>query len=244
MVLLDSTDLNSQQLDDQRGIVIDAVAEALTMALLELSDHLGAGQSLTPGQHQRELGTPMAQVQSDKERGRVRGIALLHQQLAALLFQGDHPLGEAIQERLAQGLTQMLQPSTLTRLPHAIGRKNTRHRMQQDGVQGQLIGQSAGMLPAGPAMGDQDPHECPARGAGTPVESHRPSAQWPAAGAPSASCSGLRPNWEASAVKACFTTARSGGKSPLGPNTAGKRSSCSRPSNRLASVIVSGPPAR
>jgi len=128
------------------------------MALLELSDHLGTCQSLTPGQHQRELGTPMAQVQSDKERGRVRGIALLHQHLAALLFEGDHPLGELIQERLAQGLTQMLlQPSTLTRLPHAIGRKNTRHRVQQDGVQGQLIGQSAGMLPAGTAIGDQYP---------------------------------------------------------------------------------------
>ncbi|WP_256360870.1 hypothetical protein [Methylomonas koyamae] len=46
----------------------------------------------------------------------------------------------------------------------------------------------------------------------------------------------------ASSANKTSTRTRSGGKSPLGPNTAGK--SGNLPSSRLASVTVNGPPRR
>ena len=62
--------------------------------------------------------------------------------------------------------------------------------------------------------------------------------------APSAACSGVQPMACASGVKPAATTAASIGSRPEGPNTAGKHSDRNRPSNRLASVTVSGPPRR
>ena len=45
-------------------------------------------------------------------------------------------------------------------------------------------------------------------------------------------------------AKAVFTAGASSGRSPFGPNTAGKKSAWIRPRRRLASVTVSGPSRR
>ncbi len=146
--LSDTDRLDRHRFDDQPAVGHQE-GEALAVAGLE-----GLRQLLrrAPGQHQRGVGAPVAQVRVAPQFDLGRRHALARDLVARGVAEFGQPRvgrGQAggVERQLDRGLAHR----DLVRQAHAVGREHARQRVHEDAAHAQRIGHAAGMLAAGAA---------------------------------------------------------------------------------------------